>query len=344
LTMIQRAFGFWLMCLALLLTCISGALADEVHLVNGDRLTGEVVKMEKGVLHVVVAYAGEVEVDWANVSCISTDMPHKFVLKDNQVLFGRAVCSTAGTIKVVGDVVGETIAIPVLEFEAINPSPPAPAVTYTGSLAGGYSQTDGNTETMAANASARFVARSKRQRFTLKGKFNYGETDRMMTARNAAGSFKYDFFATNRLYAYGHSLFGADDFADLRLRSTLGAGLGYQVIDIERVAFALEAGPSYVNDDFERAQDDNYVAGRWGTDLSLKLIPAGIRFFHSYEGYYNFDDSSVYITSETGLRLTLVRDFFAHAGVDYSYDSHPVEGNERYDVTYVFGLGYEFEL
>jgi len=123
-----------------------------------------------------------------------------------------------------------------------------------------------------------------------------------------------------------------------------GDANGYQVIDTERVAFALEAGPSYVNDDFERAQDDNYVAGRWGTDLSVKLIPAGIRFFHSYEGYYSFDDSSVYITSETGLRLTLVRDFFAHAGVDYSYDSHPVESAERYDVTYVFGLGYEFEL
>ncbi len=339
----RRALFLWSICTVLVLTCCLFVIADEVHLVNGDRITGEVKNMEKGIL-LIVAYAGEVRVKWADVSCISTDVPHKFVLKDNQVLFGQAICSTDGTIKVVGDVVGESLPIPVSEFAAINPSPPGPAVKYTGSLAAGYSQTDGNTETMAANASARFVARSKRQRFTLKGKFNYGETDRVMTSRNAAGSLKYDFFVTKRFYAYTHSLFERDDFADLRLRSTLGAGAGYQVIDTERASFSLEAGPSYLNNDFETASDENYVTGRWGADFSLKIIPGRIRFFHSHEGYYSFDDQSVYITSETGLRLTIVDNFFAHAGVDYAYDSNPVEGKERYDVTYKFGLGYEFEL
>ena len=197
---------------------------------------------------------------------------------------------------------------------------------------------------MAANASARFVARSTRQRFTLKGRFNYGETDKLMTSRNAAGSFKYDFFVTKRLYTYAHSLFEGDEFTDLRLRSTLGTGVGYQIIDTDRTSFSLETGASYVNDDFETAPDDNYMAGRWGADFSLKIIPDRIRFFHTHEGYYSFDDRSVYITSETGLRLTIVDNFFAHAGVDYAYDSDPVEGNERYDATYKFGLGYEFDL
>jgi len=343
-TMRWKALLFWLLCAALSLTCCLATFADEVRLKNGDHFSGEVVNMEKGVLLLATPYAGVIKVSWADVSCISTDSPHKFVLKDHQALFGRAVCSTPGTIKILGDTIGETVAIPVAEFEAIDPSPPPPAVTYTGSLAASYTQTDGATETMAANASARFVARSKRQRFTLKGKFNYGETDRSMTARNAAGSLKYDFFITKRLYSYAHSLFESDDFADLRLRSTLGAGLGYQILDTGRVAFSLETGPSYVNTDFEVAPDDDYTAGRWGADLNVKVVPEQIRFFHSHEGYYSFDDSSVYITSETGLRLTIIRNFFAHAGVDYSYDSDPVEGAERYDVTYIFGLGYEFEL
>ncbi|HUT02893.1 MAG TPA: DUF481 domain-containing protein [bacterium] len=340
----RRSPFLWSMCTVLVLTCCLSVVADEVHLVNGDRITGEVKNMEKGTLLLMIAYAGEVKVNWADVSCLTTSRSHKFVLNDGQVLFGQAICSTAGTVKIVGDIVGESLPIPVSNVAAINPSPPAPAVKYTGSLAAGYSQTDGNTETIAANASARFVARSKRQRFTLKGKFNYGETDRVMTSRNAAGSLKYDFFVTKRFYAYTHSLFERDDFADLRLRSTLGAGAGYQVIDTERASFSLEAGPSYLNNDFETASDENYVAGRWGVDFSLKIIPDRMRVFHSHEGYYSFDDQSVYITSETGLRLTIVDNFFAHAGVDYAYDSSPVEGSERYDVTYKFGLGYEFEL
>jgi len=340
----RRAFMFSLLCAVMLLTCCLAAFADEVRLVNDDRLTGDVVRMDNGILSLTTTYAGEVKVNWTLVSCISTDQQHTFVLKDDQVLFGRAVCATAGTIKIVGDTVGESLGIPVTEFEAINPSPPPPAVTYTGSLAAGYTQTDGNTETMAANASARFAARSRRQRFTLKGKFNYGETDRKMTARNAAGSLKYDFFVTKNLYTYAHSLFESDDFADLGLRSTLGAGLGYQILDTDRGAFSLETGCSYVNNDFEAAPDDDYTAGRWGADLSVKIVPKRVRFFHAHEGYYSFDDKSVYITSETGLRLTIVRNFFAHAGVDYSYDSDPVDGAERYDVTYIFGLGYELEL
>jgi len=340
----RRAFIFWSLIAGLMLTSCSAVLADEVHLVNGDRVTGDVKTMEGGVLTLLTAYAGEVKVNWAEVSCLTTDAPHKFVLNDGQVLFGQAQCATAGTIRIVGDVVGESQGIPVSEFGAINPSPPAPAVKYTGSLAAGYTQTDGNTETMAANASARFVARSKRQRFTLKGKFNYGETDRVMTSRNAAGSLKYDFFVTKRLYTYAHALFEGDHFADLNLRSTLGGGVGYQILDTDRLAFSLEAGPSYVNDDFEVAPDDDYTAGRWGADFSAKIIPGRIKFFHSHEGYYSFEDESVYITSETGLLLTIVDNFFAHAGVDYAYDSHPVEGNERYDVTYKFGLGYEFDL
>lgn len=322
----------------------SALFADEVQLFNGDHFSGTVVSMEEGILVLRTPYAGDVKVNWPEVSCLTTDGPHRFVLGDDQVIFARAVCSTDGTIKLVGDTIGETIAISVTNFKAINPSPPPPAVTYTGSLAAGYTQTDGNTETKAANASARFVARSKRQRFTLKGKFNYGETDRIMTTRNAAGSLKYDFFVYKGLFTYAHALFEGDEFADLNLRSTLGGGLGYQILDTDRFSFSLEAGCSYVNEDHEVSADDDYVAGRWGADFSAKIIPDRVRFYHFHEGYYNVDAQSVYITSQTGFRLTIVKNFFAHAGAEYSYTSDPVEGNERYDVTYIVGIGYEFEL
>ena len=253
-------------------------------------------------------------------------------------------CAGEGLIRIAGPNVVETRPISIADISAVNPSPPPPAVKYSGSLAAGFTATRGNTDTMAGNAAARFTARAKRQRFRIKGKYNYGETDGVLTTRNVSGSIKYDFFVYEGLYTYAHSLFERDDFQDLRLRSTLGAGLGYQILDEDDVALSLEAGCSYVNSNYEIAEDEEGTAGRWALDFDYKIVPEKVRFYHSHEGYYNFEDETVYITSETGLRLTIVKNFFAHAGVEYSYDSDPPEGNEDYDVTYIAGLGYEFDL
>ena len=105
------------------------------------------------------------------------------------------------------------------QLEAINPAPPPPVITYQGSLSGGGSMTEGNTDDTVGYFSAGFQARSKRHRFTLGGRYHYGETDGEITTRNALGRLKYDLFVTERLYSYAQGLFQRDDFQDLNLRS-----------------------------------------------------------------------------------------------------------------------------
>ena len=56
--MIHRIRPFPWVILILLVSWAFPVLADEVHLANGDRLSGQIVKMEKGILLLPDGFAG----------------------------------------------------------------------------------------------------------------------------------------------------------------------------------------------------------------------------------------------------------------------------------------------
>ena len=331
--------------LFLLLSWVLPVLADEVHLANGDRLTGEIVRMEKGSLHLKTTYAGEVELKWQEVVCITSERELTFQLQNGEIWIGRANCPASGRIQIVGERIGESAELSLEEIEAINPSPPPPSVTYRGNMSGGGTITKGNTDEAAAYLSAGFEARSKRHRFTLGGKYNYGETDGEITTRNALGRIKYDFFVWKRLYTLAQARFERDDFQDLNLRSTMGLGLGYQIIDTKRTSLFAEAGVSYFNEDFMEAEDKSHASARESMGFEVDIVRDRIKFFHLHEFYYSLKESkSYFISSEQGFRLLLFRNFFAKFQVDFSYNSQPAPEREKADFSYIGSLGYEFDF
>jgi len=64
------------------------SLADEIRLKNGDRLTGQVIRMEAGKLILKTIYAGEISIVWQEVASLKTDGSVKVVLKDETALEG----------------------------------------------------------------------------------------------------------------------------------------------------------------------------------------------------------------------------------------------------------------
>jgi hypothetical protein len=56
------------------------------------------------------------------------------------------------------------------------------------------------------------------------------------------------------------------------------------------------------------------------------------------------ESDDYYLRPEQGLRFLLFRNFFSSFHFDYGYNSSPVPGNRKYDIAYIFSLGYEFEF
>ncbi len=61
--------------------CVARPKKDVLHFANGDRLTCEIIKLEKGYLYVKLEYAdGTVAMDWSKI--VSVESPQNFVVAD----------------------------------------------------------------------------------------------------------------------------------------------------------------------------------------------------------------------------------------------------------------------
>lgn len=106
-----------------------------------------------------------------------------------------------------------------------------PAVVYTGALQAGFSQTTGNSHLRNASLLGELSARSESLRLTILGRYVYGDDRNNIIVRNSRGTIKLDFFLTKRLYWFASAYFEQDTFQDLKLRTSLATGPGYQLLD-----------------------------------------------------------------------------------------------------------------
>ncbi len=66
----------------------ASAMADQVTLKNGDRLTGTIIKSDAKTLVIKTEFAGDVNVQWDAVSGIVSTEPLHLALKDGQTIVG----------------------------------------------------------------------------------------------------------------------------------------------------------------------------------------------------------------------------------------------------------------
>jgi putative salt-induced outer membrane protein YdiY len=330
----------------------SGLRADEVLLKDGSRVVGEVQSLVDGKLKVKTAFAKEIEIAWPEVAGLTTEKTLPFVLKDGSIIMGRAAGGAAGNLTINMEQPAAPYTAPLPGITAINP-PPKPAITFKGFAAAGATINDGNTQNKAFNGNAEFEARAERQRFTLRGSTNYAEDATGITARNSHGNLKYDFFVTKRFYLYASALFEGDKFQDLKLRTALSAGPGYQFIDtgtfqepwLRELQVSGEAGLSYFNEDFGSSPDQHFVAARWSARVNWPIVPKKITLFHFHEGFPSLKRAAdLYVTTEQGVRFAILENFFAAAQVNWRWDNTPAIGKERGDTAYLLSLGYNFEI
>lgn len=315
------------------------AQADELVLKNGDRLTGEIVKMEEQLLSFRTSYSGELLIDWKEVQSLTSDKPL--------------------TIQLLPDVIGPTAPDAVLledrkkqartigpgevltpgEVKAIN----IPKVRMSGNIAAGGNSTGGNTDTKALNASTRWTIRTERHRVLLEGKYNYAEAGSRVTARNSMASVKYDYFLSKALFFNLEELLEKDTFQNLFLRSTTGAGLGLQVLDFDMHKLAVIAGLAYVHEDYTTVPTTQTPTARWNVRWEYTVIPKILKLWHKHEGYRDFlVRDALRVNADQGVRVTLYENLFLNVEYDIRYNTRPAPGRLPTDEAFIFGIGYDF--
>jgi len=361
--------GFWFF---ILLTClISPQLAaaadapavvntpptppppDMVTLKDGGVLYGEVIEMSDGVLYIKTAAAADniVKIKWANVEKLAINHPIPFHLKEGSVLIGTATEGPNGTINVRAEPLKGTMEVPLASITSLNPIIQAPVI-YSGTLTGGYSQATGNSHLRNASLLGDLVARSEQLRLTINGRYVYGDKDNQLAARNARGLIKMDFFITKRLFWFASAFFEKDTFQDLKLRTAISSGPGYQFIEkgdyespwLKDITLYAEAGLSYFNEDYTSASDQTSLRGRWAVRLNWPILDERMTFYHFQEFYPSLQNtSSYYMTMDNGVRFNIIAGFVSGIQVTTRYNSTPAQGTGDTDNLYLMTLGYNFD-
>src|SRR4249919_1054480 len=97
------------------------AWADEVRLKNGDRVTGTVVSLQKGVMKFDTGH-GTLEVAWADVTAVTIDMPIILTVAGQPA-------ETVATLSLADGQIVVRPGVTVAATEVVTLARPAPAVT-----------------------------------------------------------------------------------------------------------------------------------------------------------------------------------------------------------------------
>ncbi|MBK5283445.1 MAG: DUF481 domain-containing protein [Nitrospiraceae bacterium] len=325
---------------------------DRVTLKDGGVLYGEVLEMSGGVLSIKTAAAADniVKINWANVSKLAINHPIPFHLKEGTVLMGTATEGPDRTMNVRAEPLKGTMEVPMDSITALNPIIQAPVI-YSGSLTGGYSQTTGNSHLKNASLLGDFVARSEQLRLSINGRYVYGDNSNTLIARNARGTIKLDFFLTKRLFWFASAYFEQDTFQDLKMRTAIASGPGYQFIErgdfsgiLKDMTLYAEAGPAFFNEDFRVADDRSSLRGRWSLKLNWPILDDRVTFYHYDEVYPSLQNTKNYfLTMDNGVRFKLFEGFVSGFQVTTRYNSNPASGTGDTDNMYLWTLGYNFD-
>jgi putative salt-induced outer membrane protein YdiY len=321
----------------------ASALADTVVLRNGDRISGAIAGLDGARLVIRTEYAGEVKIDLKSIDNFTSDSEVTTILKSETRLFGQ-ISGDGETVQIFPVSGGPTRTVPTLDLISIEQGRMAEeTLRLSGRINLGASSSSGNSNVTRLNLDAELVARRRANRFTLGGRGNHASDGDRDTESNATAYFKYDRFITQRWYAYGSTTFEYDPFRDIKLRSTLGVGSGYQVIESLRTNLAVESGLDYVHTDFYDAPDEQFPAARLALRFDMWLIEGRMQFFNVSEAYASLQQlEQSFIRTQTGLRFPLQDRFLAQAQLNYDWDGNPQPGRDAVDQTIVFSLGYKW--
>ena len=337
----HHVFSLLLWQRALLLVSVwlaSPAAADEIFLKNGDRLTGTIVKMEENLLTIQTDYGGEIKVDWKKVERLRATSSLKVLVPgESHDVLRDFVYGTDGQREVTE--AGADSPTPLSDITAINLEP----FRVAGTVSVGGNNTSGNSSTKAFNSAARLTLYAHRQRLLVEGKYNYGQANDQVTARNSLASVKHNYFVSKQIFIETFGMLEKDTLQALQLRSTIGSGLGYQFFETSTTSLSISAGLAHVNEHFTNSPSTQTPSGRWSVRWEHSLWPDRVKVFHRHEGFWDINAGNAFrFNADQGLRITVYKNLFFNVEYDLRLNTQPAPGRKKTDEAMIFGVGYEF--
>jgi putative salt-induced outer membrane protein YdiY len=225
---------------------------DWIQLKSGEWLKGEFKVLYKKTLEFDSDELDLLELDWKNVNQIRG---YRFFT----VRFEGPI-TVRGFLQVTEDKVFIIVGGDRKEFErsqlvAISAGEPKEINYWSAKINFGLSLSSGNTEQTQWSTIANIKRRTSATRFIIDWLGNFSETEGEQTINNQRLNTHFDVFKSRKYYFT--PFFGEyfrDPFSNISSRVTVGAGMGYQIIDTSKTEWDVAGGPAYQKTRFDSVQ------------------------------------------------------------------------------------------
>lgn len=332
-----------------LVLCVCSAQAGVIVLVNGDRVDGQLVRLDGEQLVWKTTNFGEQSIKRANIKSITTDQKlkingsaqacHLIGLENDQLSYS---CGDDP----------QQLRIPFLTLKVMQPFEDykKDALIHHGkiNLWGAYSR--GNEVRDEWNLQAETDLRRGEFRHVMGGEYARSSWFYSVPQVRWNARYSLDWFLRERWFWYNNTVIGADPRRGMDEYLLLGSGAGYQFWESKKTALSLKTGVAYLNETYlppnNNTQDfvhgDEFYAVRLGVDFRY-TFPLGVSFFHNNELIHSLENASDWrLKTASGLSSMILNKVFAEFKFDYLLDNEPQPGREGKDKRLSLGVSYKW--
>ena len=316
--------------------------ADVVILANGDHITGEIMRLERGTLEFKTDDAGTLYLEWDKLTSVETKRVVEVETTDGRRFLGTLGGAADRSLAVVG-AEGDA-SLTMLEVTSIAPIGRSFWRQLDGSIDVGYSYTQSSgVGQLTANSETVFRRPSFRGRLAA----SFTETHEEDDEPTNRGSIDVSYLRAvwRRWFVAGMGRFETNESLGLTLRSQGGGAVGPRLVNSNRAQMALGGG-MVVNDergvDVEPTQNVEalvyfqtsyyvYDRPRTSVDVSLQYYPS------------LSDTGRHRMQLDASLKRELVKDLLVALSLYNTYDSRPPNpAADTNDIGVVFSIGWTY--
>jgi hypothetical protein len=316
--------------ISLLLLVAIPALADQIVLKNGDKLTGSITKSDGKALVIKTDYAGDVTVKFDAIQSITSagdlnvSMGGKTVVGPVTTNGDNVVVAT----KTAGPVEAPKASVTLLRSPAEQAAyekslRPGLLEGWNGGLNLGFAVTRGNSETKNLNIAFNAVRTGFHDKLTLYTNSIYATNDLTganphTTANSIGGGALYDHDFSPKVFGFVNGDFFSNSLQDLDLRSILGGGGGLHVIKTPATTLDLLAGINYTHESYSDVPNPNAPPPLYSPSYSSAAATVGDTFTHKVGKSTGITQSFLFYPGITNTRIALAggtfKDVHAYRG------------------------------
>ncbi len=322
---------------------------DVVTMMNGDTFTGEIKSLEYGELIFKSDYMKDsVHLDWKRVKALESHDTFIVGLSDGTRVTGfisKEQTASPSTEKFTVISEGTSVNVSPEKVIAIGQRERSFWNQLTGSINYGFSFASGNTSTNSSlGADVGFR--------TTKNTVQLATTSEFDSQKNASNTTRFTFDSQyarkldERWLAVGLFSLLQSNQQDLKLRSTYGGGIGRKLVQTDRTAFTVLGGAAYSHESY--VPQPNLEPTRNNAESLLGITFSTFRFktlnINSQTLFFPSlsDPGRFRISSQSYLRIELIRNFYWNFQVYENYDTRPPVNAPKNDLGITTSVGWTF--